>query len=87
LCIIEQESVWRHTDNGELDRHEKAEEEKYGLEHRPSVRLEEFIAPRAQDERIPCGDCEGAHKEVFVGREVRGETQGVWKKVGAERNV
>ena len=64
-----------------------AEEEKHGLEHRPSLRLEEFPAPRAQNEGIPCGDGEGAHKEVLVCREVRGESQGVWKKVRTERNV
>ncbi len=42
------------------------EDKKHGLEHRPSLGLKEFIAPRAQDEGVPSGDSEGANEEVFV---------------------
>lgn len=75
------------TDNSELDRHQKPEEEKHGLEHRPSLRPEELVATRTEHEGIPCGDREGAHKKVFVGREVWGELQGVRKEVRTEGNV
>jgi hypothetical protein len=77
----------RHTDDGELCRHQKTKKEKDGLEHGPALRLEEFPTPRGQNQGVPCSDGEGAHKEVLVCGEVSGKAERVWQQIWVDCDV
>ena len=50
------------------------------FKHRPFLGAEELPGPRGENEGVPSGDGQRAHKKVLVGREVGRELEGVWKK-------
>lgn len=49
------------------------------FEHRPLLGAEELPGPRGENEGVPSGDGQRAHKKVLVGREVRWELERVRK--------